>query len=129
MGARILVIEDNAPNLELMTYLLNAYGHTTVVAHDGAAGLAEASKGEIDLIICDIHLPIVDGYDVARTLRANQHLSDIPLIAVTALAMVGDQEKIQAAGFHGYLAKPISPELFVEQIERYLPADRRSARR
>jgi two-component system cell cycle response regulator len=128
MSARILVIEDNATNLELMTYLLNAYGHTTIVARDGAAGVAEAKARPCDLIISDIHLPVMDGYEVARRLRGDRNLARVPLIAVTALAMVGDQEKIQSAGFDGYLAKPISAEQFVEQIERYLPVHLRHAR-
>jgi two-component system cell cycle response regulator len=121
VGARILVIEDNPANLHLMTYLLNAFGHETLTARDGEEGLRRAREGGVDLIICDIQLPRLDGYDIARALRADVSFSRVPLIAVTALAMVGDQERIQAAGFDGYIPKPITPERFVQDVESYLP--------
>lgn len=120
--AGILVIEDNLDNLELMTYLLQAFGHRTITAQDGASGLELARHEALDLIICDVHLPKVDGYEVAHRLKNDPRLRRIPLLAVTALAMVGDRDKLLAAGFDGYLAKPIDPEVFVRQVEGYLQA-------
>ena len=125
--ARILVIEDNPANLDLMTYLLRAFGHTPASAADGVEGIAAARSAIPDLIICDIQLPGLDGFDVARTLKAEPALCAIPLVAVTALAMVGDRDQILAAGFDGYLAKPIAPETFIAQLEAFLPLEQRTA--
>jgi len=126
MAARVLVIEDNADNMELMTYLLQAFGHAVLQAHDGGEGLQIAKCQPLDLILCDIHLPAMDGYEVARLLKANPAFVDVPLIGVTALAMVGDRERILGAGFDGYISKPIEPETFVTQIERFLKKEQRS---
>src|SRR6185436_8740413 len=112
MSARILVIEDNPANLDLMTYLLSAFGHTPLTADDGEAGLAVAQSQAPDLIICDVQLPGMDGYEIARWLKSHPQTQAIPLIAVTALAMVGDRDKMLKAGFDGYVAKPIDPETF-----------------
>jgi two-component system, cell cycle response regulator len=120
MGCRILVIEDNATNLELMTYLLNAFGHTTIIARNGEAGIEAAVQHVPDLILCDLALPGVDGYEVARRLKSDSQLAAIPLIAVTASAMVGDRDKVLATGFDGYITKPITPETFVAEVERYV---------
>lgn len=127
MCARILIVEDNPDNLELMTYLLRAFGHTTFAAEDGRHGLEIAGREQPDLIICDIQLPLLDGYEVARQLKKDARLQSIPLVAVTALAMVGDRDRVLAAGFDGYVTKPIAPELFVAQLEEYLRS-RRTAR-
>jgi CheY-like chemotaxis protein len=120
MGSRILVIEDNPTNLELMTYLLNAFGHTTIAARDGEEGVEAALRTNPDLILCDLALPKLDGYAVARRLRAESSLTAVPLIAVTASAMVGDREKVVATGFDGYISKPITPETFVTEVESHL---------
>jgi two-component system cell cycle response regulator len=123
VGARILIIEDNPANLELMTYLLSAFGHTVLTAEDGHRGL-EAARGERpDLIVCDVQLPDMDGHEVARWLKSDPQMCATPLVAVTALAMVGDRDRVLAAGFDGYLAKPINPEKFVRQMETYLRPD------
>jgi CheY-like chemotaxis protein len=122
MSLRILVIEDNATNLELMTYLLKAFGHTTIVALDGEEGLAVAMRELPDVILCDIAMPKLDGYGVARRMKADPTLADIPLIAVTASAMGGDRDKIIATGFDGYISKPITPETFVAQVEAFATA-------
>jgi two-component system cell cycle response regulator len=119
--ARILVIEDNPINLELMTYLLGAWGHTAVIATDGHAGLALAQATRPDLVVCDIQMPGIDGYEVARLLRADAQLRDVPLVAVTAYAMVGDSDKARAAGFDLHIAKPIDPERFMAAITGLLP--------
>jgi two-component system, cell cycle response regulator DivK len=120
MKTRILVIEDNSDNAELMTYLLNQHGYTTMVAMDGEIGVSIAKREIPDLILCDIQLPKLNGFEIARQLKANDKLKHIPLIAVTANSMVGDKDKILAEGFDGYLAKPIDPENFVTQVEEFL---------
>lgn len=125
--ARILVIEDNTDNLELMSYLLRAFGHSVVTAEDGAEGLQAVCRELPELIVCDVHLPKLDGYEVAQQLKADPELKRIPLIAVTALAMVGDRDKGLAAGFDGYIDKPIDPEKFVGQVEHFLPAEQRGS--
>jgi CheY-like chemotaxis protein len=121
MPARILVIEDDPNTLELMTYLLTAFGHSVLTAADGVTGLAMARAERPDLIACDIQLPQLDGFGVARALAEEPELSGIPLIAVTAFSMVGDREAILNAGFDDYISKPIDPEKFVGQLDRYLP--------
>lgn len=125
MPARILLIEDNPANLELMSYLLAAFGYTPRVATDGAAGLEILGVESFDLIVCDVHMPVVDGYEVARLLKADPILRGVPLVAVTALAMVGDRDRVLAAGFDGYIAKPIDPETFVRQVEQFLRPEAR----
>lgn len=120
MPARILVIEDNTTNLELMTYLLKAFGHFTIVARDGESGLETALRESLDLIICDIELPKLNGFEVARQIKQHLKLRKIPLVAVTAYAMVDDREKVLSVGYDGYISKPIEPELFVRQIEELL---------
>jgi two-component system cell cycle response regulator len=125
--ARILLIEDNPDNLDLMSYLLTAYGHAVTTAEDGESGIAAARTSRPDLIACDIHLPGVDGYDVATALKSDPTLADVPVIAVTALAMVGDRERILAAGFDGYITKPIDPQRVVGELDAYLPANLRGA--
>ncbi|MBP7999451.1 MAG: response regulator [Chloroflexi bacterium] len=118
--ARVLIIEDNPANLELMTYLLQAFGHLPIAAADGTTGLRIVQQDQVDLIICDIQLPEIDGYEVVRQLKSTPTLQAIPIIAVTAYAMVGDRDKMLAAGFDGYMSKPITPETFVTQIEKIL---------
>lgn len=124
MALRVLVIEDHPANLELMVYLLRAFGHTTREACDGSSGVDAALSDPPELILCDIALPGLDGYGVARRLKGDPRLRDVPLIAVTASAMVGDRDKILDAGFDGYISKPIDPETFVSQVEGYLPPER-----
>jgi two-component system cell cycle response regulator len=126
MTARILIVEDNADNLKLMTYLLRAFGHETLAAHTGEEALALLGREQPDLVVCDIQLPGMDGCEVARRLKADAQLCRIPLVAVTALAMVGDRDRMLAAGFDGYLSKPITPQTFVRQVEAHLGAAARS---
>jgi CheY-like chemotaxis protein len=128
MPARILIIEDNPTNMELMVYLLQAFGYIPLTAASGAEGL-NAAQDLPDLIICDIELPDMTGYDIAGKLKQDERLNAIPLVAVTAFAMVGDRDRVLAAGFNGYIAKPIEPEVFVTQVEAFLPADRLTGRK
>jgi two-component system, cell cycle response regulator len=125
MATRILVIEDTPTSLELMGYLLESFGYTPILTSDGEAGLDAAHREVPDLILCDIHLPDIDGHEIARRLKSDPALWTIPLVAVTALAMVGDRDKVLASGFDGYLAKPIVPETFVKQVETFLRPDQR----
>jgi two-component system cell cycle response regulator len=116
----ILIIEDNATNLDLLSFLLRACGYTPVPASTGEEGLMLVRQEPIKLIICDIQLPGIDGYEVARRIKADPPLCHIPLLAVTALAMVGDRDRILSAGFDGYISKPIDPETFVPRIKGFM---------
>lgn len=118
--ARILIIEDNPANVELMSFLLGAYGHTPLTAADGARGVAAARSERPDLIACDVNLPGMDGFAVLAALKGDPALAGVPILAVTALAMSGDREKVLAAGFDGYISKPIEPESFVAELEAFL---------
>ncbi len=105
-------------------YLLTAFGYTPLAAYDGISGVDTAREHSPDLIICDVHLPKLDGYGVVAALKAEPRLARIPVLAVTALAMVGDRERLLAAGFDGYIGKPIEPDTFVAELEAFLPAGR-----
>src|SRR5688572_20960573 len=118
--ARVLVIEDNANNLELMTYLLRAFGHEVLQAQTGAKGIATLEKERVDLVACDIHLPGMDGYAIIREIRARPELAATRVVAVTASAMVGDREQVLAAGFDGYVSKPIDPQTFVSDLLAFI---------
>lgn len=122
MSARILIIEDNQVNRELIDYLLQACGFTTLKAVDGLIGLDIAQRERPDLILCDIQMPRLDGIEFARRAKADPRLSDTPLIAVTALAMVGDRDYILAQGFDGYITKPIDPADFLATVQAFIAA-------
>ena len=120
MKRTVLVIEDNEQNLYLMNFILEHRGYRVIQARDGAAALEAARKIKPDLILLDIQLPEMDGYTVARLLRAGHDFELIPIIAVTSYAMVGDREKAIEAGCTGYIEKPINPDTFVLEMEKYL---------
>lgn len=120
MKARILLIEDNAQNRYLARFLLEQRGHEILQAETGPQGLEMASGSQPNLILLDIQLPGMDGYAVARALKNNPQLMHIPIIAVTSYAMTGDREKCLAAGAEGYIEKPINPDTFVAEVERFL---------
>lgn len=120
MKAKILVIEDNAENRYLVTFLLEQRGHEIMTAESGLLGLELAARILPDLILLDIQLPGMDGHAVARALKSDPELRRIPVVAVTSYAMVGDREKCLAAGAEGYVEKPINPETFAAEIERFL---------
>jgi CheY-like chemotaxis protein len=115
----ILVIEDNEDNIRLVDYVLRAYGYEPVLATDPEEGLRIALERRPDLILLDIRMPRMDGYEVAARLK-QAGMEGTKVVAVTASAMVGDRERITAAGFHGYIQKPIDPETFITDIERFL---------
>lgn len=120
MKHTILIIEDNEQNLYLATFLLEQNGFKVVSARSGAEGVVLAGKTLPDLIILDIQLPEMDGYEVAQALRKNADLRAVPIVAVTSYAMVGDREKALGAGCTGYIEKPINPQTFKNEIENYL---------
>ncbi len=119
MKRSILIIEDNEQNMYLTTFLLEKHGFEIHQARSGPAGIEAADTTFPDLILLDIQLPGMDGYQVADILKKNSRLKDIPIIAVTSYAMAGDREKILAAGCNGYIEKPIDPYNFVTQISTY----------
>ena len=118
MGLRVLLIEDNEQNRYLLTFLLERTGHQVVSANDGLAGIRQAQKETPDVILLDIQLPTMHGYDVAAALRNIPTLARVPIIAVTSYAMPGDREKALEAGCDNYIEKPIDPETFVAEVER-----------
>ena len=119
--ARFLIIEDNPANLELVRYLLEHAGHRVDGAVNGIDGVFAVGATAPDLVICDLQLPMLDGYGVLRELRARPAHAALPIIAVTAFSMPNDRKNVMQAGFDGYLSKPIDPETFVERIEAFLP--------
>jgi two-component system cell cycle response regulator len=121
MAAHILIIEDDPTSCELMGQLLQEAGHAVASAADGAAGLRLALDSRPDLVVCDLRLPAMDGYAVARALKDDADCVRIPLVAVSALALDGDRARVRAAGFDGYLCKPIEPGSFVAEVEAFLP--------
>ncbi len=123
MRPKILVIEDNEQNLYLTTFILERYGYEVIQAREGGEGIRLAGQVWPDMILLDIQLPEMDGYEVARALRSDPALARVPIVAVTSYAMVGDRERILAAGCTGYIEKPINPDTFVAQVEAYLPGD------
>jgi two-component system cell cycle response regulator len=114
------VIEDNPTNLQLVLYLLGSFGHKVGGARDGAEGIEMARRERPDLILLDIHMPKMDGYEVASRLRNDPDFRKVPIVAVTALAMVGDRERLLASGFDGYISKPIEPETFSARVQEFL---------
>ncbi len=127
MTASILVVEDNAANIELTQFLLNASGYIPLLALSGAEGVRLATEERPDLILMDIQMPGMDGYEATAAIKRDPALQACPIVAVTAFAMVGDKDRILSHGFSGYISKPIEAETFVAQVEAYLPPDLRGA--
>jgi two-component system, cell cycle response regulator DivK len=125
MSGTLLIIEDNEQNFYLMRFLLEKNGFTVFGAEDGRKGIEMALHHKPLAILLDIQLPEMDGYAVAAELIKHSEMKGVPIIAVTSYAMVGDKEKILAAGATGYIEKPIDPETFVADIIRYLPEHRK----
>ena len=120
MGARVAVIEDNRDNLELVTILLRALGHEPLTATSGADGVTLVRHELPDIVLLDLTMPEMDGFETLRKLREDERTRRIPVLAVTAHAMVGDREEILAHGFDGYVPKPIAVEQLVDQLRRHL---------
>ncbi|RJQ53472.1 MAG: response regulator [Desulfobacteraceae bacterium] len=119
MARKILVIEDNPQNLYLITFILEKHGYEVIQAKNGREGIELAERDDPTLILLDIQLPVMNGYEVAKALKENRSTSEIPVVAVTSYAMVGDRERVLSAGCTGYIEKPINPDTFVSEIERH----------
>ena len=118
--AKVRVVEDNVTNMTLAVFLLKSVGHTVLSATDAEAGLALARDEQPELILMDIQLPGMDGLAAIAILKADEATRSIPVIALTALAMKGDEERIRAAGCDGYIAKPMSVHNFLAMIAAQL---------
>ena len=116
----VLIVEDNELNMKLFHDLLDAHGYRTIQTRDGLEALDLARKHKPDLILMDIQLPEVSGLEVTKWLKEDDQLKQIPVIAVTAFAMKGDEEKIRQGGCEAYISKPISVMHFLETIRRFL---------
>ncbi len=126
MTATILVVEDNRDNKELMQYLLTAFGYAPLLAAGGAEGVHLARKHRPDLILMDLRMPEMDGYEATAEIRKAAGSEECKIVAVTAFAMVGDQQRILSSGFDGYISKPIAAETFVTQVESFLSPELRA---
>lgn len=123
MTAQVLIVEDNIANRELMAYLFQSAGYAPAMASDGIEGLQRARERRPDIILADLNMPRLDGYGLLHALRADDDLRDVTVLAVTALAMVGDRDRVLQAGFDGYVTKPIDPETLVATVEAFIPAE------
>src|SRR5438270_693678 len=122
MMKTILVVEDQEDNRRILRDLLANAGYQMVEAEDGEQALVQAAKCDPDLILMDIQLPLMDGYEATRRLKADPKLTKIPIIVVTSYALSGDEEKARAAGCDAYVAKPYSPRALLAKIREYLPS-------
>ena len=120
MSKTILIVEDNDLNMKLLNDLLQAHGYSTLQTMDGRDVIKIAREHNPDLILMDIQLPEISGLEVTKMLKADDDLKSIPVIAVTAFAMKGDEEKIREGGCEGYIAKPISVPAFLDTISKFL---------
>ncbi len=120
MQKKVLIVEDNELNMKLFNDLLEAHGIATIQTRDGQGALEIARAQKPDLILMDIQLPEISGLEVTKKLKADEELKGIPVIAVTAFAMKGDEQKIREGGCEDYISKPISVTRFLEVIDSYL---------
>ncbi len=121
MSKRILVVEDQEDNRQILRDLLSSTGYEMVEAENGEEALTVAAAEQPDLILMDIQLPLLDGYEATRRIKANPALAKIPIIAITSYALSGDEEKARAAGCDDYVTKPYSPRALLAKIREYLP--------
>ena len=121
MTYRILIVEDTEDNRQIVRDLLTSAGYELIEAVDGAEGVAMAQSYRPDLILMDIQLPVVDGYEATRRIRAIPELARVPIIAVTSYALSGDEAKTRAVGCDGYVAKPFSPRQLLAKVREFLP--------
>lgn len=120
MSKKILVVEDTEDNRQILRDLLGMAGYEMVEAQDGAQGVAIAAEQRPDLILMDIQMPVMDGYEATRRIKADPALASIPIIAVTSYALSGDEAKTRAAGCDGYIAKPYSPRQMLAKVREIL---------
>jgi two-component system cell cycle response regulator DivK len=117
---KVLIVEDNEKNLYMMKFLVGHKGYQVIEARDGVEGVKLATIEKPDLILMDIQLPLLDGYKATKQIKANEETRNIPVIALTSFAMIGDREKTLKAGCNGYIEKPIDPETFLAEMEKFL---------
>ena len=122
MSKRILIVEDQEDNRAILRDLLSQAGYELIEAADGGEGVELAQKERPDLILMDIQLPVIDGYEATRRIKGNAALKSIPIIAVTSYALSGDEAKARAAGCDGYVTKPFSPRDLLAKVREYMPA-------
>lgn len=121
MTGRVLVVEDNEDNRRIVRDLLTSAGYALVYAEDGEQALIVAARERPDLILMDIQLPLLDGYETTRRLKNNPALCHIPVIAVTSYALSGDDVKAKAAGCDAYVTKPFSPRQLLQEVRKFIP--------
>jgi two-component system, cell cycle response regulator DivK len=121
MNRRILVVEDHEDNRRILRDLLSSRGYDLVEAEDGEQALAMAEDSRPALILMDVQIPLLDGYEVTRRLKSNPALSGIPIIVVTSYALSGDESKARAAGCNAYVSKPYSARKLLAKIQEYVP--------
>lgn len=117
---KILVVDDNEKNRYLISFILEKNGLEVVTATDGMDGVEAAKRHRVDLIIMDIKMPKMDGYEATRMIKKLEGYQSVPIIALTSYAMAEDKKKALAAGCDGYIAKPINPETFMDEIRKYM---------
>ena len=117
----ILIVDDEPKNLKLVSDLLQVFGYKTIEATDGKQGVALARARKPDLILMDVMMPVMDGLEATRILKADATTMDIPVLALTSYAMKGDKERILQAGCDGYIAKPLDIQELLKTVEEYLP--------
>ena len=120
MSKKILVVEDNPANMKLAVLLLTREGYEVLPATNAADGIAIAQESQPAMILMDIQLPDMDGLEATRLLKADARTQNIVVVALTAFAMAGDEERIRAAGCNGYIAKPIDYKVFLADVKRWL---------
>ena len=120
MTKKILVVEDTEDNRQILRDLLSMAGYDMIEAHDGAEGVAQASEHKPDLILMDIQMPVMDGYEATRRIKADPALKSIPVIAVTSYALSEGEEKARAAGCDGYVAQPFSPRQMLAKVREII---------
>ena len=121
-ATRILIVEDNELNMKLLNDVLEAYGYEVIQAREGGAALTLAKVYRPDLVLMDLQLPDISGLEAVRRLKADEETRGIPVLAVTAFAMAGDERKTLESGCDGYVAKPIMLRPFLETVERFIGA-------
>ena len=120
MSKKILLVEDTEDNRQILRDLLSMAGYDTIEARDGAEGVAKAGEHKPDLILMDIQMPVMDGYEATRRIKADPALKSIPVVAVTSYALSGDEAKARAAGCDDYIAKPYSPRQMLAKVREIL---------
>jgi len=124
MKQRILVIDDDQQSLYLLSFLLESNNYEVIQSDSGLDGIAKAKETKPDIIILDIQLPEMDGYQVTKLLRKNDDLMNVTIITVSSFAMIGDEKKALEAGANGYIEKPIDPNTFISQMKSFIPLSR-----